>query len=347
MQLRTAITLALALTLALPAAAQEPLKPVKLVTAEAGSITVKRQFFGRVVARQTVDLAFQVGGQLVEFPVIEGATLSKGDLVGRLDMESFQLAFDQAKLQKDQADRTLERLQQLSSSTASQVRIDDAATQAALADVALKNAEYALKHATLSAPFDALVASRNVSNFTTIAAGTPIVRLHDMSEVRIEVDIPEVLFLRAEAAPNVEIAARFPSSDKLFPLNLREFNAETSKVGQSFRVTMGMVPPEGLRILPGASATVIATIKGDHDGAILLPKTAVFVDKQERPSVMVFSPTGAAEGTLKKLEVEVAPAPDDGILVTAGLEPGTEVVATGGAALSDGQTVRRFTGFGN
>ncbi|MBR9843831.1 MAG: efflux RND transporter periplasmic adaptor subunit [Rhodobacteraceae bacterium] len=345
--MRFVTTLALALSLGMPAMAQPPLKPVKLVTASDGGTTVTRQFFGHVVARQTVDLAFQVGGQLLEFPVIEGATLAKGDLVAKLDLEAFELSLDQARLQKDQADRTLARLQQLSTSTASQVRIDDAGTQAALAGVALKNAEFALNHATLSAPFDALVAARNVANFATISAGTPVVRLHDMSEIRVEVDIPEVLFLRAESAPNVEIHAKFPSSDKLFPVSVLEYNAETSKVGQSFRVTLGMAPPKGLRILPGASATVIATIKGEHRKAVVLPKTAVFVDETGQPSILVFSPKGASEGNLKKITVEVAPAPGEGILVVSGLEPGSEIVATGGAALKDGQTVRRFTGFGN
>lgn len=342
-----AMALALMISAGLPALAQDTLKPVKLITATSGAGEVTRQFFGHVVARQTVDLAFQVGGRLVEVPVIEGAELEHGALVARLDLESFELALNQARLQKEQAVRTLARLQQLSTSSVSQVAIDDAITQAAISEIAVKNAQYALKHATLTAPFDALVAARDVANFTTIAAGTPVVRLHDMSEIRVEVDIPEVLFLQAEAAQDVQIQARFPASDKLFPLSVREFNAEASKVGQSYRVTMGMTPPEGLRILPGASTTVIATIKGENQGKIRLPKTAVFVDEEGKTSVLIFSPKGASEGTLKKVTVEVAATPGEGIFVIAGLAPGSEIVAAGGAALKDGEKVRRFAGFGN
>ena len=347
MPMKHILSLGLALMLALPASAQDTLKPVKIITAQDRGADISRQFFGRVVARQSVDLAFQVGGQLVKFPVSEGSVVPKGNLVAQLDLESFELTLKEARLQQEQAARTLNRLRQLSGTSVSQVAIDDAATQAALADVAVKNAEYFLEHATLTAPFDALVATRNVDNFATIAAGTPVVRLHDMSEVHIEVDIPEVLFLRAEAAPNVQIQARFPSSDRLFALTLREFNAEASKVGQAYKVTMAMAPPEGLRILPGASVTVIATIKGEHGEAILLPKTAVFIDESGQTSVMVFSPKGASEGSVQKVAVKVAPAPGEGILVTEGLELGAEIVAAGGAALLDGQNVRRFAGFGN
>lgn len=331
---------------ATPVFAQTVLKPVKIVTANAGGADVTRQFFGHVVARETVDLAFQVGGQVVEFPVIEGAVLRKGDLVAELDLETFELSLQQAQLQKDQAERTLTRLQRLSANTASQVRIDDAATDVGLAEVTVKNAEYALKHATLSAPFDALVASRNIANYTTISAGTPVVRLHDMSEVNIEVDIPEVLFLRAEGSADVQLHARFPASTDTFPLTVREFNAETSKVGQSYRVTLAMSPPSDLRILPGASATVIAVLKGENTNTILVPKPAVFADETGTPAVMVFKSDGKDTGTVHLQTVTVIPAPESGILVTTGLEPGSEIVVAGGAALTDGQAVRRFVGFG-
>ncbi|WP_239520801.1 efflux RND transporter periplasmic adaptor subunit [Pseudooceanicola aestuarii] len=333
----------------LPGWTQTPLKPVKTLVADSSADKVSRQFFGQVVARQTVDLAFQVGGQLVRFPVIEGATLSEGDLVAQLDLETFQLSLDQATLQRDQAQRTLDRLKRLEGRTTSQVSVDDATTQLQLAEVAVRNAEYALKHATLSAPFDALVAAREVANFTTISAGTPVVRLHDMSEIRIEVDIPEVLLLRSstQEKADLNIEARFPFFNEVFPLEMREFNAETTRVGQSFRVTLAMDPPEDVEILPGASATVTVALDAPHENAIRVPKPAVFIEPDGTTAVMEFTPGDGEEGTLTKRSVKVAPAPDGSLLVTEGLTRGTEIVAAGGAALEDGQAVRRFAGFGN
>lgn len=125
------------------------------VQSEDGAVT--RQFFGHVVARETVDLAFQVGGQIFELPLIEGARIDKGTVVAQLDLEPFELALDQARVQKDQAERTVERLQKLQGSTVSQVSVDDAETSLQLADIAVRNAERELNNATLLAPFDALL----------------------------------------------------------------------------------------------------------------------------------------------------------------------------------------------
>jgi len=227
---------------------------------------------------------------------------------------------------------------------------DDAETAASLAKVNLKNAERSLRNATLSAPFDALVAMRSVSNFETISAGTAIARLHDMSDLRMEIDVPEILFQRAGEDPDVSLLAKFFGSDELFPLETREFNAQTTDVGQSFTITLGMAPQPGLLVLPGSSVEVVATL---NEGApfMEIPYTAVIFDDSGNTEVMVFEPeggeAGADEGVVRRMAIETTTNNNGALLVTSGLEPGVEVVASGAAFLTDGQVVRRFTGFPN
>ncbi len=345
MKLLNSLGLALAVLIA-PAAAQEAAKPVKLMQVSETTPGFSRQFFGRVAARQTVDLAFQVAGQIVDMPVTEGFVIPKDGLIARLDQEPFELQRDRARLQKDQADRTVARLSRLRGSTASQVAVDDAETAAQLAAIAVRDAEYALEHATLTAPFDALVSSRAVEAFTTVSAGTPIVRIHDMSELRIEVDVPEILFQRSGQEDDITITAKFPVSDEIFPLEIREFDAETSSVGQTFRIQFGLTPPEGLQILPGSSVTVTVQVQDERTG-IFIPPTAVVADASGALGVLVFSPVGADAGTVRRVPVTIEPTQSGDVRVLAGLSDGDEIVVTGGGALTDGQAVRRFAGFAN
>jgi len=339
--------LAFASVFAAPAApAQEPItRPAILMTVAAGDQGVTRQFFGHVVARQTVDLGFQVGGQIIDFPAQEGEVIPQGQLVAELDLEPFELQLQQAQLQLDQAERALNRLQQLTISV-TEAQLQDAETQVGLAQVSVRNAEVALSHATLLAPFDALVASRNVANFSTVGQGTPVVRLHDMSELRIEIDVPEVLFQRAGAEASVRLLARFPSSDTVYPLIIREFNAEASTVGQSFRLTLALLPGAQVDVLPGSSVVVLATILSD-DAPIHIPSTALRIANDGATSVLRFQPGAEGQGHVEEVPVEVAADRDGRIEVLSGLEPGQEIVRTGAHALVDGQAVRRFEGFGN
>ncbi|MEM7471695.1 MAG: efflux RND transporter periplasmic adaptor subunit [Pseudomonadota bacterium] len=329
------------------ALAQEtPVKLAKIVTVSGDEPELTRQFFGHVAAKETVDLAFQVGGQIVDIPIVEGEPVASGALIAALDLEPFQLALDQAEVQREQAERTLERLQKLQGNTVSQVTVDDAETQLKLADISVRNATRSLNDAQLLAPFDALVASRNVANFSTIAAGTPVTRLHDMSELRVEIDVPEVLFQQAGENPDVSLFAKFPASEERFPLEVREFNAETSQVGQTFQITLGMPPPANLVVLPGSSVTVFATLRG---GATVLriPASAVIARNDGATQVMVFSPPGADEGRVSLVPVTIVPGTRGEVLVQDGLEAGQEIIASGANLLSDGENVRRFSGFSN
>lgn len=112
---------------------------------------------------------------------------------------------EQARLQREQADRVVERYQRLQGSAVSEVSLDDAITAAALRQVEVRNAEKAMENATSSAPYDALVAQRLIESFSTISAGTAVIRLHDMSELRIEINVPEVLFQREGTVPDVTV----------------------------------------------------------------------------------------------------------------------------------------------
>ncbi|MHA6265454.1 efflux RND transporter periplasmic adaptor subunit [Aliiroseovarius sp. CAU 1755] len=344
---RALATAALLLTAVTPAAfADDALKPVKLMTVSADDQTFSRVFFGKVVARQTVDLAFQVGGQIVEFPAVAGEFVPQGDMVAQLEQEQFSLALEQAILQRDQAERTLERLTKLRGNTVSQVALDDATTQASLADIAVRQAERNLNNATLWAPFDALVASRNVGNFITIAPGNPVVRLHDMSEIRIEIDVPEILFQTAGKEENVQFFAKFASHDTEYPVDIREFNAEAATAGQTYRLTLGMAPQADLRVLPGSSVDIRVSATHSTPG-IQIPATAIATEPDGSLMVMRFTQTDGETGTLSATPVQVDPASNGNFILRSGLSEGDEIVAAGASAVRDGETVRRFTGFAN
>ncbi|MEM7295690.1 MAG: efflux RND transporter periplasmic adaptor subunit [Pseudomonadota bacterium] len=323
-------------------AAEKP--QAKIIQVEAPGASAGRVFFGRVKARQTVDLAFQVAGQILQLPVDEGQPIAEGALIGELDLEPFELSLARARAQLDQAQDDFDRLSRLSGSTVSQVTIDDAETAVALNEIAVQDAARALKLATLRAPFGGIIARRSVPNFTTISAGTPVVRLHDMSDLRVEIEVPEVLFQQAGRDPEVSLEVEFAASDRRYPVEFREVVAETTQVGQSFRLTLGMAPPPDVFVLPGASATVYARIESE-EAPIIVPASALIFDPAGNASVMVFEPTGAEDGAVSRRAVEVMPTGTGTVAVVSGLARGQEIVAAGASLLADGDVVTRFAGF--
>lgn len=327
----------------------DPPRAAKLMTLTAGEAAMERRFYGRVTARETVDLAFQVGGQLLAFAAEEGRRVDGGAVIAQLDLAPFRRRVEQARVNLDKAARDHKRLVALEGSAVSEVQIHDAKTKLDLARIALDDAEDQLDKATLQAPFDALIARRQTAAFATVAAGQPIVRVHDMSEMRVQIDVPEVMFRRAQGADDVTFRADFPGDPKSYPLVLREFEAETADVGQTFRLTLAFVDKPGAWLLPGASATVTAKQTHGRDKAVFLPKTALQFDADRAPFVLRFVPDGGNPdmGTVARQQVRIRMQDDGRIAMTEGPAEGTEIVMTVASQLRDGQSVRRFTGIGN
>ena len=321
--------------------AETPPKPVKLMTLSSEPVTVRRQFFGQVAARQTVDLAFQVPGKLEVLNAEEGTRKPEGAEIAQLDLSGYERAVAEAETNFEKAQRDAERLESLRGQAVSEVQVQDAQTQLRLAEIALNSAREDLEHATLRAPFDALIAKRLVANFQTVQAGTPVVRLHDVSEIRVDIQVPEVLFRQAGADDDVAFYAELPGEGRRYELALREFETETSATGQTYTITLAFTQNPGAFVFPGASVTVYTAVSGPEQTGVILPETALVYDPEGNAEVMVFE-----DGKVTSRAVEIEVHEDSRIYMTEGPADGTQIVETGAAQLRDGQSARPFTRIG-
>lgn len=80
-------------------------RPVKTLLLEKAAQAYHRSFPGKVQPIQQVDLAFRISGPLIEFPVMQGEQMKKGQLIARIDPRDFEtaLAEVQSRLSEAQA----------------------------------------------------------------------------------------------------------------------------------------------------------------------------------------------------------------------------------------------------
>jgi RND family efflux transporter MFP subunit len=322
-------------------AAPRPAKIFK-VTDQIGLL--ERRFAGRVAAVKTVDLSFQVPGKLVKLPVLESQQVKEGDLIASLDTADYDRAVREATIKAEQAKRELDRLETLRDrSVISQSAYDEQKNKHDLALEALKEARQNLGYTTLTAPFDGIVSDRLVDSFTTVSVGTPVVRMHDVSEVQVDINVAEALFGRVTESEVVSIEARFPAyGDKLFPLQYREHSSQVDAVTQTYRITLAMSGDGAEQLSPGMTASVIVKFLpgglalGEQ---FLVPTGSVAVDGNGDAFVWKFADD---TGAVSKQPVEIGTVMGDYIPVRTGLTTGDEIVSAGVAYLSDGQVVRRL-----
>ncbi|MDF1489224.1 efflux RND transporter periplasmic adaptor subunit [Tessaracoccus caeni] len=125
---------------------------------------------GTLEPAQRADLSFDASSTVTAVEVSVGDTVEEGDVIATIDDASLQAAVTSAKADLDAAEDALDELEEDDDAT-------DAAIAAAKAQVVVKEnaltaADEALDAATMTAPFDALVAEVNVAEGDTTSGGS-------------------------------------------------------------------------------------------------------------------------------------------------------------------------------
>lgn len=321
--------------------AEAPPRFVQLGEVRGMAPETRHEFVGRVEARLSVDMAFQVGGQLADLPISEGQRIAEGDLVARLDLEDFERALREARVQLQQARTDLERQRTLHErGIASQAALDSAQTQYDLRLVALENAQQNLQYATLSAPFDGLVSRRLVDNFTIVSPGQPIVRIQDVGELRVSIPVSEDMVATFDQNNLIQLEAAFSFlPGQTFSLTPRELVSEPDDTSNTYRAIAALPDDIPANILPGMTATVWAEF--EHNGPVSTNVSVPLAAVSERPdganTVWVYD---AEAGTVAPRVVETGGLRGDRVIIAAGVEAGEHIVTAGVSALHEGMRVR-------
>ena len=324
--------------------AEEPPEPpaqvVKLFETGQQQAFSGRRFVGRVDAVSTVNLAFQVGGRLTTFPAVQGTTLAKGELIAQLDQTDYALQVRAAEAELSQARQHLQRQENLYRHNAVSASVLEAArTDAELAATQLESARQELAYTSLYAPFDALIARRLVENHTTLPPNAEVVRIQDISELRIRINVPEALMqhLDGEHGFNAEAEIATPPGERI-ALEYREHITEPDEVAQTYQVEFAPAQGEHLVALPGTTATVfIEPAERLVSGVMMIPASALDTTESGDFRVWVYDPD---EGTVSPREVTVGELSDDAVMLVAGVQPGESIAAAGVHLLRDGMRVK-------
>jgi len=322
------------------------LSSVRVETLGEQMSAASRRFVGRVDAVSSVDLSFQVGGRLLELPVQQGRLLPKGSLLARLDPADYQLALDEAEVRLQQAERDLQRKQTLlTHNSVPRAVVDEAEDQKRLAQLAVDSAQRNLSYTSIHAPFDLLVTRRLADRYVNLQAGTPVVRVQDVTEFRVHISVPEDLVRGVRDADKVQAELVLPDlPQERIPLEYREHATEPDQVVQTYQVTFGFERLEDLNLLPGMTATVVITAQptAEAERKLDLPLSAINSAEDGSLYIWIFNPE---TGEVQQRSVAVGKLEGDRVELISGAQAGEQVITAGNSRLREGMRVRPFSQF--
>ncbi len=354
LKVRPALCLGLAITALLGACgpqeeaapAAPPIRPVRVVSVEELPGGENVTLTGNIQAQDEVNLAFRVGGQLVERRVNVGDRVRAGQVVARLDSSDARNAVDSARAnlasamaRLTEARNTVARYEPLlPRGFVSRMQFDRAveARQAAQAQVDAAQAQVAtaennLSYTNLVADGPGTVTARGAEPGEVVAAGRMVVQLARQGGRDAVFDVPATVKDRADASDPVQVVLS-TDSNVTATGRVREVSPQADPVTRTFQVRVGLAsPPAAMRL----GSTVTGTVHLAGTGGIALPAAAL-TRADGQPAVWVLGP----DLRVNQRNVEVVGYELDRVLVGQGLDVGELVVTAGVQTLRPGQQVR-------
>lgn len=328
--------------------APEPIRPVRVAeVVESGGGEVAR-LTGSVEAEDNINLAFRVGGQLIERRVNIGDQVRAGQVVARLDPETARNAVDAARANLAaamarlvEARNTIARYEpMLERGFVARQQFDRAVetrsaaeAQVEAAEAQLRTAENQLSFTELVADASGTVTARGAEPGEVVAAGQMVVQLAREGGRDAVFDFPPRVKDAISADTLIEVVS---STDPGLTATgrVREIAPQADPVTRTFQVRVGLAdPPAGFRL--GSTVIGMVPVGGAAEGMVIPAAALTRADGQ--PAVWVVD---QAAQTVGLRSIDVLGYELDRVLVAHGLSPGELVVTAGVQSLRPNQQVR-------
>lgn len=333
----------------------EPTRPIRSMEVRSTTRMPDLSFEGTVKANENRNLAFKQSGRIARIPVVKGQAVKKGDVLAWLDPLDFSNRLSQAEAAYKHELLSYQRKSEAVKKNAiSQQEVSLAEATLKRCEAEFELAKRALDETKLLAPFDGTVADIHSDELDIVSVTDPIVRVQDLSRVKVDVVYPENLVIigrrikTVDSCSNCTVEVTFDSvPGRAFAASFVEFQATADVKTQTYLATYVMNAPKDLLLLPGMSVTIHLKgdryqLKGELDVArkITVPESAVGVDSAGVYFVWKLEKS-ATEGVyaVRKTPVSVGHNIGKDVIVEKGISEGDRIATAGVSVLTEGRLV--------
>lgn len=320
---------------------------------------------GNVTTDQAVDVQPQLPGVLSLY-VKQGQRVAAGQVIGRvadggiadqLKQAQIQVSAVKAQLQltKNQSDLakiTFEKqaslwkqkigseIQYLQAKTAYESSLKQVAATQSQVSATQKAADAVaatLSKTAIRAPFSGVIDQVMQQSGQIVSPGqTPIVKLINLTAMRVEAKVPETYLAKVKAGTSVIV--EFPMLNKTVNSRVRLTTNYINPENRTFVIQVPVVNEGGL-IKPN----LLAKVKIEdyfNPNAIAIPSQYIYEDAAYKSFVFVAKNINGKEGVAKKVYITKGQKSENSVEITQGLSKGDVLITDGSKTLIDGQKIK-------
>ncbi len=296
-------------------------------------IVVKPQTFdnnlslsGSIEANEQVEIRSEVSGIVEGIYFQEGSTVSKGQVLFKVNDLELRAQLTQATTKEGLASENERRAKLLLHKEAiSQEEYDVARADYKSAQAQSQLIKAQIAKTSVRAPFSGKIGLRSISPGTYITPAILVAKLVNIGQLKITFSIPEKYANQVKI--NSYLSFKVSGSTKDYSAKVYAIEPEVEVATRTLRVRAIAENKDG-KLLPGSFANVELPLDIIKD-AIVVPTEAI-IPVQNGKKLFI-----SEKGMAKEIMVETATRTDATILVLSGLKPGDTVITSGVMSLKN------------
>lgn len=306
--------------------------PVKVVKVSESSYMNSRNYVGTVEAVSSSSLSFEVMGNVSKVFVTEGENVQKGKLLAMLDKATLQNSYNASLASLKEAQDAYNRMKSLydngSLPEMKWVEVQSKLQQAvSMEQISRKS----LKDAGLYAPFSGVISSKSIEPGMNVMPGIEVMQLADISTVNIKIAVPEKEISHVNKGQQAEVRVG-ALGDKLFTGVVSEKGIAANPLAHTYEVKIKLNNTSH-ELMPGMVCKV-GVHSRETEAGIVLPTHTVQLQPDGKKFVWVVKDNAASQRIVNTGDLTA-----EGVIITAGLQPGDEVIVAGNQKVSEGTKI--------
>ncbi len=286
---------------------------------------------GSIEANEQVEIRSEVSGIVESINFREGTTVSKGQLLFKVNDVELRAQLAQAKTKEGLASENERRAKLLLEKEAiSQEEYDVAKADFKLAKAQTQLIQAQIAKTSVKAPFSGKIGLRSISPGTYITPSLLVAKLVNIGQLKISFSIPEKYANQVKL--NTQLSFTVAGSTEKYTATIYAIEPEVAIATRTLQVRAIAENRDG-KLVPGTFANVELPLDIIKD-AIVIPSEAI-VPVQNGKKVFIMK-----DGKAKETMIETTTRTDASVLVLSGIKAGDTLITSGVMSLQEDDAVK-------
>lgn len=289
-------------------------------------------YSGTIEEATGTSLSFAMPGTVKSVSVQIGQKVSKGTLIATLDDTNAKHSFDMAESTLRQAEDAFSRMKKLhDNNSLPEIEWIDIQTKLSQAQSAMEIARKNLTDCKLYSPVAGVISRKDIEPGQNVMPGAGIIKVSSIGTVKVSIPVPENEI--AAIAQEQEVMLSVPAlGNREFKGHVVEKGIEANPISRTYQVKAAVPNPECL-LMPGMICRVNLSTAADKE-ILVIPANVVQTGRGTEKFVWI-----AHNGKALRRDVKTGNLTDNGVIVTAGLAAGENLIVEGQQKVSEGTPI--------